>query len=259
MPDNRNHDTRTLSRFFLLAFAVASLLLPSLSAGQEKAEPKKDIPFVGGDWYSYFGVLEIEQSGRTFKGTYSCCEGTIQGEMIGKRIDYTWKDAVYGEGWGYFFLEGNGNQLNGTWGEKGDLGGAGEWGAVRMVEPGYAGELTSWRVVNEHERFGSLNEGEAQLGIDENRVEGKLTGYYMTEAGEKPYRVDLFLYIDGKIEGDEYKLEWEDPRYGLFGKVTLKRDGEALRGEWEPHGDYGKVNPIAFEPVSTETPAAESR
>ena len=62
MPDNRNHDTRTLSRFFLLAFAVASLLLPSLSAGQEKAEPKKDIPFVGGDWYSYFGVLRSSRA-----------------------------------------------------------------------------------------------------------------------------------------------------------------------------------------------------
>ena len=250
---------RFASIFVLVLVVIGYFFSSSSSEAQRKSDSGKEFPFIAGVWYSYFGVMEIEQTGATFEGTYSCCEGRIEGQMIGKRIDYTWKDAVYGEGWGYFFLEGNGNKLNGTWGEKDDLGGAGEWGAVRMVEPDYTGDQSQWRVMNNHGRFGLLHEGQAQLGIDGDRVEGKLTGYYMTEAGEKPYRVDLFLYIDGKVEGDEYKLEWEDPRYGLFGKVTLKRDGESLRGEWEPHGDYGKVNPIAFEPVSAEVPAAESR
>lgn len=231
---------------------VWSFAATSTIEAQAVAKPEDEVPFIGGSWYSYFGIMEIEQNGRAFTGTYSCCEGEIEGQMIGQRIDYTWKDAVYGEGWGFFFLEGNGNKLNGTWGEKDDLGGAGEWGAVRMVEAKYEGTLSHWRVVNDHRRFGWLQDGLALLATAGERVEGKLVGHYMTESGEKPYRVDLFLYLDGELDGETYRLEWEDPRFGLFGKITLQRDGEILRGEWEPHGDYGQIAEIVFEPAATE-------
>lgn len=251
--------------FFLAASpppSPAQEAAPPAAAGgnptETAAEAPSDtpsVPSLAGRWYSYYGIMEIEQDDAGFRGTYGCCQGEISGRFQGRRIDFTWKDAIYGQGWGHLFVENQGRELKGLWGEKDDMGESGEWGAVRIVEPhylepGYEGEVTRWRIETEHQRFGPMIGGELELAVKDKLAEGRLEGHYMTEAYEQPFRVDVFLLVDGTVDGDTFELEWEDPRYGHYGEIHVTRQGSQLAGEWE---EYATVQRSAI----TLRPAAE--
>ena len=232
---------------------------PSAGAGATTSKPADrpaGVPSIAGRWYSYYGIMEFEEHDGEFRGTYGCCEGKLTASYEGPRVNFKWQDKIYGEGWGYFFFEGDGSELRGLWGEKNDMGESGEWGAVRILEPHYLdpeypGDVLRFAVETEHQRFGPMFDGEIELAIDGKLAEGRLEGYYMTDSYELPFRVDVFLLIDGTVDGDTYKLEWEDPRYGHYGEIRVQPDGEQLAGEWE---EYATVQKSAI----TLTPAAGS-
>ena len=236
-----------ISRPFL--FAAAALMALTASAQTQKPT-ESEIPSIEGRWYSYYGILDVQQSGADVEATYSCCRGKIRGTFTGNRLEFSWNDAVYGEGWGHFWVEGNGNRLEGMWGNQGEMDESGQWGALRMDEPATDGHLERFRLEHDHSRFGPLIDGEAIMAIHGDVIDGRLVGHYLTEFQGKPYRVDMFLYLDGKRAGDTWELEWEDPRYGHYGPIRLQTAGESagMSGEWEPFGAAATTSVIHFKP-----------
>lgn len=189
---------------------------------------------IAGRWYSAFGFLDFEQEGSAFHGTYSCCGGAIDGVISKTQIDFTWKDPIYGEGWGYYQAREN-TKLTGVWGEKDDFGAAGTWNAIRVEEPPIVGDRQRFTVEASHPQFGSF-EGFAVIGIRDGAVTGKLEGAFETEArGEHLYREEVFFPLEGTVEDGRLSLEWEDPRNGELGVVELRRDGDTWTGDWQAH------------------------
>jgi hypothetical protein len=189
---------------------------------------------IAGRWYSAFGYLDLEQEGRAFTGTYSCCGGTIEGTIGDTQIDFSWKDPIYGEGWGYFRAPQDGTKLLGAWGEKGDFGSSGTWNAVRHEEAMIKGEASRFRVETEHPQFG-LFQGTAVIGIEGTVVTGKIEGVFETEVRDRVYREEVHFLLEGRTEAGRLILEWEDPRNAELGGLELEGDDSKWVGEWEAH------------------------
>ncbi len=188
-----------------------------------------------GRWYSTFGYLDLTQEGRKVQGTYSCCQGAIRGTVQGNRIEFFWHDPVYGEGWGYFFIRDNGYRLDGGWAGKDGMSFEGSWSAVRLDDPEPPGTPSRWRLSGEHPRFGEI-EGSAVLYVAEDRVLGELSGVCHLESQGKPFRQEVFHYLDGSREAEGLALQWEDPVNFSWGPLDLSWEGEdLLRGTWRDH------------------------
>lgn len=196
---------------------------------------------IAGRWYSDFGYLDLEQEGRAFTGTYSCCGGTIEGTVSSGKIDFSWKDPLYGEGWGYFQPRESLHRMVGVWGNKDDFGSAGQWNAVRIDEPALTGSVTRYRVETEHPQFGRFH-GVALVGVDGAVVHGKLQGFFETTAKERTYREEVFFLLEGEVDPQAgLVLEWEDPRHKELGGLELSLAGEQWVGTWEAHRSSQRV------------------
>ncbi|RMH22219.1 MAG: hypothetical protein D6696_03920 [Acidobacteria bacterium] len=214
--------------------------------------PVSPPPFeLGGRWYSDFGYMDLEQDGLEVEGTYSCCNGKIRGRWQGSQLEFTWEDEVYGSGWGYFYVRDRGRKLVGTWGEKDAFGSSGRWNAVRLEELAYDGIPKRFAVTAEHPVYGEIV-GRATLYFDGDLIGGTWQGSASLEARGKPYRVELYRYLEGSAEGDEVVLTWNEPRTGDVGEIRLRRDGEVLRGDWDVYrSERDESGAIVFVPTDS--------
>ncbi len=67
-----------------------------------------------GRWNTTYGPLIITQSGSNLTGSYYNGKASLKGTMIGKRLDYIWREST-GSGNGSFVLSNNGNSFSGFW------------------------------------------------------------------------------------------------------------------------------------------------
>lgn len=194
---------------------------------------------LSGRWYSEFGYLELRQTGRAVEGTYSCCEGTLEGILKGPQLEFEWQDPVYGEGWGLLLWKPEEpDRLTGGWGRSDDMGYAGRWHARRIPEWSFEGELTEWLVESEHPTFGTLR-AKASLYRSGDTVDGFLKGVYPTEARGKPFRMEILYRLSGRWDGGRLLLSWRDvAREDDEGSIELEPVGAGegiLEGRWEGH------------------------
>lgn len=193
------------------------------------------VPLIGGRWYSFFGFMDLEQDGQTFSGTYSCCGGVIEGTVGGDDVAFTWKDPIYGQGWGSFKLRKDETMLVGVWGKEDDFGSRGTWNGLRIEEPTIEGEISHFSVGTEHPAFGAF-EGTAVIGIEGDVVTGKLEGFFKTPANDGLfYRDEVLFPIEGFLKEGRLILEWEDPRNDELGAMELSKVDADWTGEWEAH------------------------
>ena len=202
---------------------------------------------LAGRWLSQFGFLDLKIEDGVVTGTYSCCAGQIDGTVKGpEHIEFSWKDPVYGEGWGNFYLRDEGRRLVGGWGRSQDFASAGPWNAVRLEALEDAGQ--SFQVSTSSPRMGSLD-GAAALTLAGGTVKGVLRGRYSLEANGKPYQNEVFLRLEGTVTPGEMTLQWTEPIDGAQGTITLERRAEGWSGEWQSAPGEA-VTPIALTPIS---------
>lgn len=188
-----------------------------------------------GLWYTSFGFVDLAVDGSEVTGTYSCCKGTIEGTVQGTQIEFSWKDPLYGDGWGYWYWEDGGLRLRGIFGKMEDMGTGGQWDAVRPPEPKLE-DPVRFAVRAEHPRHGTFR-GEARLGgLEGDSIEGALRGAYDLEARGKAFKYEMWNLLDGRREGDALVLEWVDPLYKTLGDLRLTRtESGDWTGDWQPH------------------------
>lgn len=201
---------------------------------------------VAGTWYSDFGYMELEVKDGEIHGTYSCCQGTLQGILNVKRLELSWKDEIYGEGWAYLYWQEGGQRLEGVFGNEGDFGTGGQWNAARIPELETAEPPQRFRVEADHPRFGEL-EGTVLLDLSpisgEGEVRGELRARYQLDAQGKPFPYEMFNVLSGEMEGDELVLTWMDPVKLRRGEIRLQKaeasdtseSPGAWEGTWRPH------------------------
>lgn len=251
------------SRVVLIGCVVAMSAAPAMTAEQpadsvpaadDSSAPSK-VASIAGRWYSAFGFLDFVQDGHNFKGTYSCCQGTMQGTVVENQIDFIWQDPIYGTGWGTFTLRDGGAKLVGVWGKDEDFGSRGTWNGARLEEPEIAGEIRRYAVEVKHPTFGEFD-GFAVLGIDGESVTGQLVGFFATPAKDGHfYRDEIVFPLVGRLAAGRLALEWEDPRNEELGGLELAPDGDGWTGEWEAHRTDRRV-PIRWQPAKTSEATA---
>lgn len=238
---------------FLLAAVPGTVGARGVSPPEAGSAPSGDLaPGAGvegpgdltGRWYSDFGYMELRQNGQEVEGTYSCCEGTLEGTLKGPQLEFEWQDPIYGEGWGVLLWKPEEpDRLAGGWGRSDDMGYAGRWFAARVPDWSFEGQPTTWLVESEHETFGPLR-ATARLYRSGDEVEGYLEGVYPTEARGKPFRMEVLYRLSGRWEGDRLVLSWQDvAREDDEGTMELepldesRDDGGSgvLEGRWEGH------------------------
>lgn len=222
---------------------------------EEAAAPTPEPEAWAGRWYSEFGYMELDVEGDRVTGTYSCCDGSLEGVINLKRLEVDWKDPIYGEGWAWLYWKPAGN-LEGIFGKMEDMGIGGRWNAVRPPEPPAGAHR--YRVDASHPRFQELDAevllalpGEPSEEGESARVKGLLRGHYDLMAREKPYRYVMLNQITGRQEGEHLTLRWMDPVHLTQGEILLERgEGGAWVGTWEPHFLRDETLPFALHPVS---------
>lgn len=211
---------------------IGTPLVGQPAAGVPVAEEVSAPDRMAGRWFSQFGYLDLKIEDGVVTGTYSCCEGRIDGILKGpEHIEFSWKDPIYGEGWGNFYLRDEGHRLVGGWGRAQDFASAGPWNAVRVEEPEDAAQ--HFRVTTSSPRMGSLDGG-AALTLTGGTVKGVLRGKYALEANGKPYHNEVYLRLEGTVTPGEMTLQWTEPIDGTQGRFTLERRTEGWSGEWHP-------------------------
>lgn len=199
----------------------------------------KPLVTIDGRWYSDFGYMDLEQEQWSFEGTYSCCDGKIQGEFIANQIEFFWEDQIYGKGWGYFRLNDE-ERLVGIWGGEDDMGSSGPWRAVRLADRAYEGEAATWSFAATHPQLGAVR-GRAVLHTSSGRVAGWLEGAADTRSAVRPegrlYRHEIFRYLEGRVEKRQIHLEWHNPLTDRKGDLSLVRTSRGLDGIWHFAGD----------------------
>jgi len=120
----------TLAAVFV--FLMGCQLLSGLKTGAKG----KDF---SGKWDTNWGVVELEQTGKTVDGsyTYKGVRGTITGEISNDTLYFTWIEVKGGqkaEGLGYFVLRDKGSRIVGEWGQSNEYGdwNQGEWKGRRV-------------------------------------------------------------------------------------------------------------------------------
>jgi CHAT domain-containing protein/Tfp pilus assembly protein PilF len=243
-------------RFFLLILAFLFLFI---GLGYTT------IDFTG-IWDSDFGILDLKQTGSKVEGTYSGLNGMIEGKIDGSRLQFTWKDPVYGEGWGVFDLVENENRIVGSWGMKGDNNPKGQWNAIRHTEPVFEGTPTYWDL---EETVTYLNEGNsvkvgtvkgtAILYFSENKVSGKCQGTLTSKFGDQTMSTDVFNYLSGTKNGDVMNLIWQNPTDGSRGTMILKKDKDQWKGKWQiPNSPDGSGGNTFLTPSSPQDKTSSS-
>lgn len=245
------------SAFLLLSFGAAAQTAPRYPKPVEKQRPPtgpdgKPLVTIDGRWYSDFGFMDLSQTGWSFQGIYSCCGGEIRGEFLADQIEFFWQDPVYGNGWGYFRLQDEAQRLVGVWGTEADMGSAGAWRAVRLVEREYEGEPTRYRFATHHPQLGEIT-GEAMLYFAGERVAGWMTGSSTvpSETEGRSLRHEVHRQLEGSREGDEIVLEWLNPLTERRGEIRLGQRGETLDGLW-------RITEEIVEPITLTRLAGES-
>ncbi len=229
--------TRWTRRMLAATAVVLSLVPASFLRAQNPAS-------FSGRWNSDFGVLEMEQEGSKVRGTYPALEGTISGTLSGDRLDFQWQDPTYGEGWGFFRMQPDGQTLRGKWGVTGDSQARGQWNASRIREAPPAGVPSYWRVEGTSYNAGTLI-GKATLYVDGRQVEGRLEGAYQKDIGGGPDELAVVNQLRGTVNDGVYLLEWRNPLDGSSGTMELRpveeaSKGETLTGQWEAHNGIGQ-------------------
>ena len=221
-----------LASFALISFLCLSLFFssPNCSMGADNLSAV-NIRDMSGLWNSDFGLLNFTQEGNRVEGSYSCCNGTITGTIKGNRLDFTWNDPVYGEGWGVFIIQDNGIKLTGKWGVEKNIA-KGKWNGTRIREREFKGTPAYWLVTGRNKQVGLL-EGNAVLYFSGKNVAGKLEGVYTFQTFGQNSRVEIFNYLKGTVIGEKIVLDWENPGDGSRGAMILRRDNEILQGEWQ--------------------------
>ena len=202
-------------------------------------EASKDAPAPedwAGLWYTSFGFVDLAVDGNAVTGTYSCCNGVLEGTVEGTQIEFSWKDPIYGEGWGYWYWQDEGLRMRGVFGKMEDRGTGGQWTAVRPPEPRLGEDAVRFAVRAEHPRHGTFR-GEARLsGLEGDSIEGTLRGAYDLEARGGAFKYDMWNLLDGRREGDALVLEWVDPLYKTLGDLRLElTESGDWAGTWQPH------------------------
>lgn len=229
-------------RTFVVAITLTTLLgaVPAAPAAAPPSppDPSTEAPAPrdwAGLWYTDFGFVELTADGNEITGTYSCCNGKIDGTVQGIRMEFSWKDPIYGNGWGYWYWEDRGLRVRGIFGKMEDMGVGGQWNAIRLPEPELENPVRL-TVRAEHSRHGTFR-GEVVLsGLEGDSLEGYLKGAYDLKARGKPFKYDMWNSLSGRRDGDALVLEWLDPLYETLGdlRVTPVENGSWV-GTWQPH------------------------
>ena len=82
---------------------------------------------LSGTWSTNFVALHLTQSGSAISGTYDYEGGTLEGTIVGDRLDYTWNQTNGKKGRGYFIISDDWKSIAGRYGYNDDDSGAGEW------------------------------------------------------------------------------------------------------------------------------------
>ena len=214
-----------------LPYVLALILsLPALLPGVTTAAD------VAGRWQSDFGVLTLRQDGTRIQGTYSCCQGTLEGTLADESLDLEWRDPISGEGWVRFEITKAGRELRGTWGVRGEALSRGRWNATRLSEPQQPrGEPSYWQIDGRSREAGILS-GTAVLYHDGQRIQGELEGVYHLRVEGQSMRIEVFNRLAGTATESRLDLEWHNPLDGSAGTMTLRRTRDALTGTWRTHG-----------------------
>jgi len=246
---------------------LAAALLLAAPAGSQPPPSPQDL---AGTWYSDFGYMELEVEGdqihgNQVHGTYSCCRGRLEGTLGSKRLELSWQDEIYGEGWVFLYPQDGGQRLEGVFGKQGDFSSGGQWNAVRIPELDTAGPPQRFRVSARHPRFGQL-EGTVLLDLsgdekDESKeIRGELRGHYRLEAHGKPFRYEMLNVLTGRWEDGGIVLTWTDPVRLRQGEIRLRpvgggngEDGDpggTWVGTWHPHLTIDRDEPFKLVPTS---------
>jgi hypothetical protein len=172
-------------------------------AGRDRQQQRIS-PFAG-RWYTMFGPLDLEQQGANVQGVYRAGphEGRLTGQIDDHRLHFRYQEAEHaGEGWFDLIRPG---RIEGQWRQEGQV----QW-LPWTGERGYEG---IWET-----SFGLL-----RLVHDGERVFGFYEGLGPST-------------IDGRAEGAELTLRYQEPRAAGEAHFTLADDGAAFTGEWRPDG-----------------------
>ena len=202
-----------------------------------------------GQWRSDFGLVDLQQQQSSVKGSYACCNGILEGQVVGNQLDFEWEDPVYGSGWGRFTLSPDGKSFDGIWGYSGSMEPNGNWNGSRIVEAVYRGEESSWVVVGES-GSGSL-EGLAKLYTEGNRVTGWLKGVYtfpleVEGASNEPATFEVVNELEGRTDEDQMYLKWTNPLQGSAGtmELVIRAPNRHMEGTWQ--ADDGSTGTIVM-------------
>jgi hypothetical protein len=93
--------------------------------------------YVGGTWFSNFGMVELKQEGNRVWGTYEYEDGELEGNLEGNRLEFSWWEGARGKsykrakvsnrGVGYFIVADNEKSLHGEWRYERSKAWDGEW------------------------------------------------------------------------------------------------------------------------------------
>jgi CHAT domain-containing protein len=224
-------------RFISVVLGTWLCVVPALALG---ASPTQDFT---GRWRSSFGLVELVQQKARVNGTYSCCDGVIDGQVnAAGRLEFRWQDPTYGRGWGWFELEDQGQALRGAWGHDGAEQPAGDWNAARVRESGFGGEPSFWRVEGEEPPAGRIS-GAADLYLNGDRLEGKMVVLYVTDFQGEPRRIEVTNLLKGRKREDLWHIQWKNDATGSSGGMKLAEQSGRLSGIWWQHRgrDYGEL------------------
>ena len=108
---------------FKLIFFIFILLALSHSLYAQNAD-------FSGSWETNWGTIVFKQKGNQVEGEYvGQYEGVITGTVMGKRLDFEWKQPEGQYGQGYFVL--NGDDITGRWGPGKSNSTGGVWNGKR--------------------------------------------------------------------------------------------------------------------------------
>ncbi|HLC16464.1 MAG TPA: CHAT domain-containing tetratricopeptide repeat protein [Thermodesulfovibrionia bacterium] len=190
-----------------------------------------------GLWQSNAGMLLIKQKGTEIEGINYTLTKEITGTITGDKIVFQWTNLSLETGYGEFKIENNGDKLTGFWSDKDNKEQKYKWEAVRYKETkeSFKGEPTYWNVeetVN-NPLLGKPGKakGKAILYFSDGKVAGKFQGRFRFE--DMPEQEEQFFnYFDGKKEGDRLILQWKNPIDASFVNMTLTKENETWKGNW---------------------------
>lgn len=214
---------------------------------------------VAGHWKSDFGVLTFEQQGNAVSGTYSCCQGRLEGRIAGRYLDLEWQDELYGKGWVRFELAAGDRELRGKWGKAGSPQALGDWNARRPAEVAHRGEASFWRVEGKAGTEGTLD-GTATLYTEGARVTGKIDANFTTGFQGTRQRIPVINELEGKWREGTLGLTFTNPLDGSRGTLQLRQSPRGLEGTWETfdRSSRGEIVFLAAEKTGKVIPGAPS-